>query len=67
VVRADTLLYQQEFFLAENRADEQLEIIYAPSKVFTRVVEQQLKRLPAIVYADENELASKGFEVARII
>ena len=48
--------------------DEQLEIIYAPSKSeFTRVVEQQLKRLPAIVYADENELASKGFEVAKII
>jgi hypothetical protein len=48
--------------------DEQLEIIYAPSKSeFTRVVEQQLKRLPAVVYADENELVSKGFEVAKII
>jgi hypothetical protein len=48
--------------------DEQLEIIYAPSKSeFTRVVEEQLKRLPAIVYADENELVSKGFDVAKII
>ncbi|GEM_PF-648210 len=47
--------------------DEKLEIIYAPSKSeFTRVVEQQLKRLPAIVFADEDELVSKGFEVAKI-
>lgn len=47
--------------------DKHKEIIHAPSKSeFTRVVEQQLKRLPAIVYADEDELASKGFEVARI-
>jgi hypothetical protein len=45
-----------------------MEIIHAPSKSeFTRVVEQQLKRLPAIVYADEEELASRGFEVAKII
>jgi hypothetical protein len=48
--------------------DEQMEIIYAPSKSeMTRVVEQQLKRLPAIVYADEDELVSKGFEVAKVI
>jgi hypothetical protein len=48
--------------------DERLEIIYAPSKSeFTRVVEEQLKRLPAIVFADEEELRSKGFEVAKII
>lgn len=48
--------------------DGQLEIIHAPSKSeFTRVVEQQLKRLPAIVYADEEELSSRGFEVAKII
>jgi len=47
--------------------DEKLEIIYAPSKSeFTRVVEQQLKRLPAIVFADEDELISKGFEIAKI-
>jgi hypothetical protein len=45
-----------------------LEIVYAPSKSeFTRVVEQQLKRLPAIVYANEEELVSKGFEVARLV
>jgi len=48
--------------------DEKLEIIYAPSKSeFTRVVEQQVKRLPAIVYANEEELVSKGFEVARLV
>jgi hypothetical protein len=47
--------------------DQRLEIISAPSKSeFTRVVEQQLKRLPAIVFADEDELISKGFEVAKI-
>jgi len=47
--------------------DEQLEIIYAPSKSeFTRVVEQQVRRLPAIVYADADELVSKGYEVAKI-
>ena len=46
---------------------EDLEIIYAPSKSeFTRVVEAQLKRLPVFVYADEEELAAKGFEVARL-
>jgi hypothetical protein len=48
--------------------DERLEIIYAPSKSeFTRVVEEQLKRLPIMVYANEDELAAKGFEVAKII
>jgi len=48
--------------------DEQMEIIYAPSKSeITRVVEQQLKRLPAIVYAEEEELVSKGFEIAKIM
>ena len=48
--------------------DERLEIIYAPSKnEFTRVVEEQMKRLPAIVYADEAELTAKGFEVAKIV
>jgi len=46
--------------------DEKLDIVYAPSKSeFTRVVEQQVKRLPVIVYANEDELVSKGFEVAR--
>jgi hypothetical protein len=48
--------------------DERLEIIYAPSKSeFTRVVEEQLKRLPIMVYANEDELAAKGFEVAKMI
>jgi len=48
--------------------DERCEIIYAPSKSeFTRVIEEQLKRLPAIVYADEEQLAAKGFEVAKIV
>lgn len=47
---------------------ENFEIIYAPSKSeFTRVVEEQLKRLPVFVYADEAELAAKGFEVARAL
>jgi len=47
--------------------NEDLEIIYAPSKSeFTRVLEEQLKRLPVFVYADEEELAAKGFEVARM-
>lgn len=47
--------------------DQRLEITSAPSKSeFTRVVEQQLKRLPVIVYADEDELVSKGFEIAKI-
>jgi hypothetical protein len=48
--------------------DERFEIIYAPSKKeFTRVIEEQMKRLPAIVYAAEDELAAKGFEVAKIV
>ncbi len=47
--------------------NETLEIIFAPSKSeFTRVVEEQLKRLPVVVYADEEELAAKGFEVPRM-
>lgn len=46
--------------------NEDLEVIFAPSKSeFTRVVEEQLKRLPVFVYADEAELAAKGFEVMR--
>jgi len=46
--------------------NERCEIVYAPSKSeFTRVVEEQLKRLPVVVYADEAELAAKGFEVAK--
>ena len=63
------LCYTQRgiFLGGKIELDEQLEIIYAPSKSeFTRVVEEQLKRLPAIVYADENELAAKGFEVAKM-
>lgn len=47
--------------------DERYEIVYAPSKSeFTRVVEEQLKRLPVVVYADEAELTAKGFEVAKL-
>jgi hypothetical protein len=46
--------------------DERFEIIYAPSKSeFTRVVEEQLKRLPAVVYVAEEDLKAKGFEVAK--
>lgn len=46
---------------------EAFDLIYAPSKSeFTRVVEAQLKRLPVFVYADEAELAAKGFEVAKL-
>ena len=56
------------FLSGKIELDERLEIIYAPSKSeFTRVVEEQLKRLPALVYADEDELVAKGFEVAKII
>jgi hypothetical protein len=48
--------------------DERFEMIYAPSKnEFTRVVEEQLKRLPIMVYANEDEIAAKGFKVAKII
>jgi hypothetical protein len=55
------------FFGGKIELDEHFEIIQAPSKnEFTRVVEAQLKRMPSIVYADEAELAAKGFEVARI-
>ena len=47
----------------EIQLNQDLEIICAPSKEeLTRVVEAQLERIPYLVYADKEELETKGFK-----
>jgi hypothetical protein len=44
--------------------DENLDLVYAtPRDDMVRAVEEQLRRKPFLVYADEEELKAKGIEV----
>jgi hypothetical protein len=43
--------------------DENLDMVYAtPRDDMVRAVEEQLRRLPHIVFAEEDELKAKGIE-----
>jgi hypothetical protein len=47
--------------------DENLDLIYAtPRDAMVRVVEEQLRRLPHLVFADADELKAKGIDVLTV-
>jgi len=47
--------------------DENLDVVYAtPRDAMVRVVEEQLRRLPHLVFADAGELKAKGIDVLTV-
>jgi len=47
--------------------DQDLDLVYAtPRDAMVRVVEEQLRRLPHLVFADADELKAKGIDVLAV-
>jgi len=47
--------------------DENLDLVYAtPRDAMVRVIEEQLRRLPHLVFADADELKAKGIDVLAV-